>query len=48
MRVFVARFWHLYGECAPTPADQGRCRECGRPLRLTSRTVCPRCLGVNQ
>jgi hypothetical protein len=38
--------WHTCPACCPTPAELHRCTECGRPLRLTSRTLCARYLGV--
>jgi hypothetical protein len=38
--------WRLCPACAPPLAAQHRCRECGRPLRLTSRTLCARSMGV--
>ena len=39
--------WQRCPACSPAPAELNHCQECGRPLRLTSRTVCARCLGVN-
>jgi hypothetical protein len=37
--------WRLCADCAPSPAQPSRCRECGRPL-AGSRALCLRCLGV--
>jgi hypothetical protein len=33
--------------CAFGSQPEYRCNECARPLQLTSRTLCDRCLGVS-
>lgn len=36
--------WRECDACAPKTATPNRCTECGRELRLTTRTICLGCL----
>jgi hypothetical protein len=38
--------WRVCPACAPPLTHQHPCSECGRPLRVPSRSLCARCLGV--
>ena len=42
----VAGSWRTCPACRPPLAEPHQCRECGRPLRLTSRRVCLHCMGA--
>ena len=39
--------WNRCPACAPKPAEHGHCRECGRVLRDSGRTVCLSCAGLS-
>jgi DNA-directed RNA polymerase subunit RPC12/RpoP len=43
----VAGAWRTCPECSVGTGEPHRCRECGRPLRLTSRALCAQCLGIS-
>jgi hypothetical protein len=39
--------WPCCPECSLAPTTRHIYQKCTRPLRLTSRTLCVRCMGVN-
>ena len=38
--------WRRCPACTPEPAETQHCLKCNRPLRLMSRSICARCMGV--
>lgn len=45
-QAIIAATWRLCPTCRPQPTQKTCCRECGRPLRGTTRTLCAQCMGV--
>jgi hypothetical protein len=39
--------WKVCPTCQPASSTEARCRECGRPLRLTSRALCAQCMRIS-